>query len=475
MIRAMTEERADRRRFMQMDKKKFREETDSLGTIRLPENAYYGAGTQRAVQNFPISGLRFSSIFLSHLGLVKKCAARVNLTLGLLDQEKAEAIVAAAQEVMEGKFDAHFVVDVFQTGSGTSTNMNMNEVIASRANELLTGKMGGKAPVHPNDHVNLGQSSNDVIPSVLHMSALSQLINDLNPSLKQLEEELTRKAAEFQDIKKLGRTHLQDAVPLSLGQEFSGYARQIALGIERIKGIEKRISELAIGGTAVGNGLNTHPEFAGRVIALISQHTKLSFREAGNHFEAQGARDAAVEASGALKTIAGSLTKIANDIRWLASGPRCGLGEIAIPSLQPGSSIMPGKINPVIPEAVLQVAAQVMGNDTTIMIAGQGGNFELNAMIPVITYNLLQSISLLAAGARVFAEKCIAGITANRQVCASNIEKSLALTTFLVPHIGYDQASRIAKKALETGETIREIVLKEKILEAHEFDTMIDQ
>jgi len=460
---------------MKMDEKKFREETDSLGTIRLPEDAYFGASTQRAVQNFPISGIRFPATFISHLGLVKKCAAMVNLELGLLDQDRAQAIANAAQEIMDGQYDAHFVVDLFQTGSGTSTNMNMNEVIASRANELMTGKMGGKTPVHPNDHVNLGQSSNDVIPSVLHMSALSQLTNHLIPSLAQLEQELTRKATEFEDINKLGRTHLQDAVPLSLGQEVSGYARQIALGVERIKGIEKRISELAIGGTAVGNGLNTHPEFAARVIALISQHTKLSFKEAENHFEAQGARDAAVEASGVLKTIAGSLAKIANDIRWLASGPRCGLGEITIPSLQPGSSIMPGKINPVIPEAVIQIAAQVMGNDTTIMIAGQGGNFELNAMIPVITYNLLQSISLLTTGSRVFAETCIAGITANRRVCASNIEKSLAPATFLVPRIGYDQASRIAKKAFETGETIREIVLKEKILEAHEFDKLIDQ
>ncbi len=456
-----------------MGGKKFREESDSLGSIRIPEGAYFGAGTQRAVDNFPISGLRFSSTFISNLGLVKKCAARVNKALGLLDQNIADAIVAAAQDVMDGKYDAHFVVDVFQTGSGTSTNMNMNEVISSRANELMTGKMGGKTPVHPNDHVNLGQSSNDIIPSVLHISVLSLIMDRLIPSLTVLEEELSQKAKEFTDVKKIGRTHLQDAVPLSLGQEFSGYARQIALGIRRIKGIEDRVSELPLGGTAVGSGLNTHPDFAARVIALISEHTNLAFREAENHFEAQGARDAAVETSGVLKTIATGLVKIANDIRWLASGPRCGLGEITIPSLQPGSSIMPGKINPVIPEAIIQVAAQVMGNDTTIMLAGQGGNFELNAMTPVITYNLLQSVNILAAGSRVFAEKCVAGIKANRRICASNIEKSLALATFLVPHIGYDSATQIAKKALETGKTIREIILAEKILEESEFNKLL--
>lgn len=467
-------ERADRRLFMQMDEKRIREEADSLGKIQLPKDAYFGASTQRAVENFPISELRFPVVFISHLGLVKKCAAQVNLELGLLTQERAEAIAAAALEVMEGKLDAHFVVDLFQTGSGTSTNMNMNEVIASRANELMTGKMGGKTPVHPNDHVNLGQSSNDVIPSVLHISALFLLMDRLVPSLARLQEVLEEKAVEFADIKKIGRTHLQDAVPLFLGQEFSGYARQAALGIERIKGIERRVSELALGGTAVGNGLNTHPDFAARVIALISHHTHLVFREAENHFEAQGARDAAVETSGVLKTIAAGLMKIANDIRWLASGPRCGLGEIAIPSLQPGSSIMPGKINPVLPEAVIQVAAQVMGNDTTIMIAGQNGNFELNAMIPVITHNLLQSIALLAAGSRVFADKCVAGITADRRVCESNIEKSLALTTVLVPSIGYDRAARVAKKALETGKTIREIVLADKILEEEEFNRLMD-
>ncbi len=342
--------------------------------------------------------------------------------------------------------------------------MNMNEVIASRANEIMTGTRGGKSPVHPNDHVNLGQSSNDVIPSALHISALALIRDRLVPSLTLLRKELFQKVLEFRDVKKIGRTHLQDATPIFLGQEFSGYTRQVELAIERIEGVKGRLSELALGGTAVGNGLNTHPEFAKGVISLISEYTSLDFREAENHFEAQGAQDAAVETSGALRTIAVSLFKIANDIRWLASGPRCGLGEITIPSLQPGSSIMPGKVNPVIPEALIQIAAQVIGNDTTIMLGGQGGNFELNVMLPVTAYNLQQSISLLSSGVELFAEKCISGITANRVNCASNIEKSLAMATYLVPHVGYDEAALIAKKAFETGKTVKEIVLKEKIL-----------
>lgn len=447
---------------------KYRIEKDSLGTIDVPEDAYFGASTQRAVNNFPISGLTLPLSFIYSLALIKQCAALVNNELDLIDHKISNAIATSAQEVMEGKFDDQFVVDVFQTGSGTSTNMNINEVLASRANEIITGKKGGKSPVHPNDHVNLGQSSNDVIPTAIHVSAVSLIKNRLTPALVNLETSLSDKTDEFKDVKKMGRTHLQDAVPIFLGQAFSGYARQVALAVKRIEAAQNNLAELALGGTAVGNGLNTHPDFAKKVIAMISEHSKFNFRETENHFEAQGARDAAVETSGALKTIAVSLVKICNDIRWLASGPRCGLGEISIPSLQPGSSIMPGKINPVIPEAVIQVCAQVMGNDTTITISGQGGNFELNAMLPVIAYNLLQSIDLLSTGTTLLTEKCINGIRANREKCADNIEKSLAMATYLVPHIGYDKAAAIANKAHETGKTIIEIAREEKILPENE-------
>lgn len=453
---------------------KYRKEKDSLGAVTVPEDAYYGASTQRAINNFPISGLRFPRSFIYSLALIKKCAAIVNGELGLLDEKTSKSIVAAAQEIMEGKFDTQFPVDVFQTGSGTSSNMNMNEVIASRANETITGKKGGKFPVHPNDHVNLGQSSNDVIPSALHISALTRIKDRLVPALVRLKKSLLHKTSEMGDVKKIGRTHLQDAVPMFLGQEFSGYARQVALGIKRIEAVEDRLAELALGGTAVGNGLNTHPDFAKKVVALISEYSNHNFTEAENHFEAQGAQDAAVETSGALKTIAVSLVKICNDIRWLASGPRCGLGEISIPSVQPGSSIMPGKINPVIPEAVIQAAAQVMGNDTTIMIGGQAGNFELNVMLPVIAYNLLQSIDLLSSGADVLAEKCIDGIRANRENCAVNIEKSLAIATYLVPHIGYDKAAAMANKAHETGKTIIQVAREEKILSEKELNKIFD-
>ena len=443
---------------------KFREEKDSMGAVMVPVDAYYGSQTQRAVDNFPISDLKFQAAFVHALALVKQCAAQVNHKLGLLDPELADAISRASREVVDGKHDSQFVVDIFQTGSGTSTNMNMNEVVASRANEILTGQKGGKSPVHPNDHVNLGQSSNDVIPSVIHISAMMLIHERLIPSLESLKKALAAKAEKFKDIRKLGRTHLQDAVPMYLGQEFSGYARQIELAVDRLRSVEPRLAELALGGTAVGSGLNTHPDFANQAIALISTHTGLPFTEAPNHFEAQAARDAAVETSGALKTLAVSLVKIANDVRWLASGPRSGIGEINLPSLQPGSSIMPGKVNPVIPEAVMQVAAQVMGNDTAIMMGGQAGNFELNVMLPVITYNLLQSISLLASVIAVFTAKCIAGLSANREACAGYIEKSLALVTALVPEIGYDRAAAIAKKAYESGKTIREIAVAENIL-----------
>lgn len=456
-----------------MGKKRFREEKDALGTVEVPEDAYFGAGTQRAVGNFPISGLNMPIPMIRALALVKKGASRVNQRLGLLEEKIAGAIADAAQEVMEGGFDDQFVVDVFQTGSGTSTNMNMNEVIASRANEILTGKKGGKSPVHPNDHVNLGQSSNDVIPSAIHISARLMIRNDLLPSLSLLQLALHDKASQFSKVKKIGRTHLQDAVPMSLGQEFSGYCRQVDLGIKRIESASRDLEELALGGTAVGTGLNAHPEFAETVIGFISDQTGIRFRKAENHFEAQGARDAVVFFSGALKTLAVSMVKIANDIRWLGSGPRCGLGEIILPSLQPGSSIMPGKINPVIPEAVVQVAAQVMGNDTTIMLGGQGGNFELNAMLPVIAHNLLQSIQLLSSAATVFAQKCIRGLTADERTCSENVDKSLALATYLVPDLGYDRASRIAKQAHETGRTVKEIAVEENILSEVDFNRLL--
>ncbi|MFC1811153.1 class II fumarate hydratase [Thermodesulfobacteriota bacterium] len=452
---------------------KFRKEKDSLGTIDVPEDAYYGASTQRAVENFSISGLTLPLSLIYGIALIKKFAARINKELGLLNEKLADPIVRAAQEVIDGKLDDQFVVDVFQTGSGTSTHMNMNEVIASRANEIITGTKGGKSPVHPNDHVNFGQSSNDVIPSAIHIAALNRIKRQLIPSLSRLHKSLLQKAKAFEGVEKIGRTHLQDAVPIFLGQEFSGYARQVELGVKRVESVEGRLAELALGGTAVGNGLNTHPDFARNVIALISEHLAIDFKEAENRFEAQGARDAAVETSGALKTVAASLTKICNDIRWLASGPRCGLGEISIPSLQPGSSIMPGKVNPVIPEAVIQVAAQIIGNDTTITLAGQAGNFELNTMLPVIAYNLMQSIDLLASAAALLADKCVSGITANREKCASYIEKSLALATYLVPHVGYDKAAAIAKIAHETGKSIREVVLEEKLFSEDELANIL--
>ena len=438
-------------------------ETDTMGTVLVPKNSYFGAQTKRAIDNFPISGITFPKPFIRSLALIKKSAASVNSKLKILDTIVSESIIRAAGEVLEGKFDDQFIVDIFQTGSGTSVNMNMNEVIASRANELITGKIGGKTPVHPNDHVNAGQSSNDIIPSAIHIAAVQLIKIELIPSLEKLLIKLIEKSLEFKEVRKIGRTHLQDALPITFGQEFSGYARQIELGIDRIRDAVKRLSELAIGGTAVGNGVNSRPDFAPHVIWLISEYTNIPFREALNHFEAQAAQDAVVETSGALKTIAVSLVKIANDIRWLSSGPRCGLGEINIPSLQPGSSIMPGKVNPVIPEAVIQVAAQVIGNDTTIMFAGQSGSFELNTMLPVIGYNLLQSIQILTSVIEVFADKCIAGITVNTDISKSNIEKSLAMATVLVPFIGYDKAASIANKAFETGKTVKEIVKEDSI------------
>jgi fumarate hydratase class II len=452
----------------------YREETDTMGVVRVPETAYYGAQTQRAVDNLPVGDLRMPLEFIRALALIKRCGAEVNRRLTLLAPREADAVVAAAREVLEGRFDDQFVVGVFQTGSGTSSNMNLNEVIASRANELLTGKKGGKSPVHPNDHVNLGQSSNDAVPSAIHIAALTAIRGRLIPALERLHRALAAKAVEFADVRKIGRTHLQDAVPMTLGQEFSGYARQVELAVERLLAVEPRLSELALGGTAVGTGVNAHPDFAAETVALIAQATGIGFRRAANPFEAQAARDAAVEASAALKTLAVSLTKIANDLRWLASGPRCGLGEIVLPSLQPGSSIMPGKGNPVVPEAVLQVAAQVIGNDATITIAGQSGSFELNVMMPVIAYNLLQSIDLLSSAAAVLAEKCVEGIRADRAACAAFIERSLALVTPLVPRIGYDRAAAVAQKAYASGRTVREVLIEERILPEEEIDGLLN-
>ena len=457
-----------------MASKGFRTESDSMGEMTVPSHVYYGAQTARAIENFPISGIRKHSLLIQAMGMIKQSAAESNMELGLLSKKLGRVIVKAAQEVIDGKLDDHFVLDVFQTGSGTSTNMNTNEVIANRANEILGLKKGVKSGVHPNDHVNMGQSSNDVYPTAIHVSAILAIDQYLLPSLKNLHRSLVSKARQFDKIVKIGRTHLQDATPVRLGQEFGGYASMIEHGIKRVQYAKGELSELAIGGTAVGTGINTHPRFAKLVTRRLSKMTKAKLREADNHFEAQGAKDAVVEASGSLKTLAVSLMKIANDIRWLGSGPRCGIGEILIPPVQPGSSIMPGKVNPVIPEAVCQVAAQVMGNDLTITIGGQFGNFELNVMMPVQGHNLLQSIELLARASEVFADKCIKGIKADKKRCEEMIEKSLAMCTSLAPVIGYDNAAKIAKEAYERGKTVREVALEKKVLPAAKLNELLD-
>lgn len=457
-----------------MIKENFRIETDSMGEVRVPKNAYWGAQTQRAVENFPVSNIRFPRRFIRALGMVKMASAVVNLELGVLDKTIGKAIVQSSKEVMEGNFDDQFVVDVFQTGSGTSTNMNANEVIASRANEILGGKPGEKKPVHPNDHVNMGQSSNDVIPSCIHIAAFEAIERDLLPSLDKLQSTLDKKAKEFDGVIKIGRTHLQDATPVRLGQEFCGYAGMVKRGVRRVKNTREHLSELAIGGTAVGTGINTHPKFAKLVVEKINSITGLEFHEAENHFEAQGSRDAIVEVSSSLKSVAVSLMKIANDIRWLGSGPRCGIGEIILPELQPGSSIMPGKVNPVVPEVMCQVAAQVIGNDTTITVGGASGNFELNVMMPVMAHNLLQSISLLAGASSVFTEKCVSGLRADEERCMNMVERSLAMCTALSPHIGYDAAAKIAKEAYESGKTVREIAMEKKVLPEEKLDKVLN-
>ncbi len=444
-----------------------------MGEMQVPADAYYGAQTARAVENFPISDLRFTRPFIRALGLIKKHAAATNAGLGKLDPKIAEAVQQAAQEVIDGRLDDQFVVDIFQTGSGTSSNMNVNEVVANRAIEIMGGKVGDKS-VHPNDHVNTGQSSNDVIPTAIHLSASEQIVTRLIPELEGLRDALAEKAEQFNDIIKIGRTHLQDATPIRLGQEFSGYASQISHGIDRLRAVESRLGELALGGTAVGTGINTHPEFAQKTIAGIAAETGLKLTEASNHFEAQGARDACVEASGALKTVATSLIKIANDIRFLGSGPRCGIGEIKLEATQPGSSIMPGKVNPVMCEMALMVGAQVIGNDGAITFSGTFGNFELNVMLPVIAHNLLESIELLASASRVFANRAVKPLEADEEKCGGMIEQSLAMCTSLAPVIGYDNAAAIAKQAYAEGRTVREVALEKSGLDADKLNELLD-
>ena len=458
----------------------YRTEKDSLGEAGLvkqakvplaltaSEDALYAAQTQRAVENFPISDLRFPRGFIAAMGMIKREAARTNAELELLDQDMAAAIVEAAQEVVEGEHDAHFPLDIFQTGSGTSTNMNTNEVIATLASRRLG------APVHPNDHVNAGQSSNDVIPTAMQIAARVAMHQELLPALEQLKDSLTKKAADFDDVVKSGRTHLMDATPIRLGQEFSGYASQIEHAVRRVKEASEDMAELPLGGTAVGTGINTHPDFARKTVARISEKVGLGFCEAPNHFERQASRDTIVYAHGALNTLAVSLTKIANDLRWLASGPRAGLAEITLPATQPGSSIMPGKVNPVIPEAVTMVAAQVMGNHTTITVSGTGGYFELNVMMPLMAHALLQSIRILASGSRVLAEKCVDGIEVNAERVHELLEGNLSLGTALAPHIGYDAAASLAKEAFREGRTVRELAKEKGVLPEEELDRVLD-
>ena len=452
----------------------FRTEMDSLGPVQVPAEAYWGAQTQRAVENFPISGLPLPQRFIRALALIKKAWAQVNLEQKLLDEKVAKAIIQASDEVASGKLGAQFPVDVFQTGSATSTNMNANEVISNRAIEILGGERGSKKPVHPNDHVNKSQSSNDIIPTALHVAALDSVENDLIPALKYLHAALAEKAREFDDIVKIGRTHLMDAVPLRLGQEFGGYASQVEHSIGRAESVRKNLGELALGGTAVGTGINADPKLPPLVIAKVAAEMKLPLKQAPNLFEALGARDAAVEASGALKTIAVSLMKVANDIRLLGSGPRCGIGEIVLPDLQPGSSIMPGKVNPVMPEMLTMVACQVIGCDAAITAGGLQGHFELNTFKPLIAYNLLFATQILSNGCRAFADKCVKGLVADRERCAELVEKSLMLGTALNGKIGYDAAAKLAQEAHKTGKTVRQLATEKKLMPVDELNRLLD-
>jgi fumarate hydratase, class II len=452
----------------------FRIEKDSMGEMRVPAAAYYGAQTARAVENFPISGLRFSRRFIRALGLIKVAAARANQHVKLLDKRLAEAIEQAALEVADGKFDGDFTVDIFQTGSGTSTNMNSNEVIATRAIELLGGKRGDKALVHPNDHVNMGQSTNDVFPTAIHVAAMAAVEEHLLPALRLLAEAFEQKAREFADVVKSGRTHLQDAVPITLGQEFSGYASVVRHGIVRVENTRTHLSELPIGGTALGTGLNAHPDFAPRVVTELRALTGHLFKRADSVFEAMQNKDACVELSGALRTIAVGLMKIANDLRLLTSGPRTGLNEIELPATQPGSSIMPGKVNPVIAEAVNMVAAHIIGNDAAIAVAGLNGNLDLNVMMPVIAHNLLESLEVLGNAARVLAEKCVRGIVANADQCRNYAEHTASLVTAVAPVIGYDAAAKVFKKALAENKSLRQVILEEKLMAPEKLDQILD-
>ncbi|MDQ6961909.1 MAG: class II fumarate hydratase [Mariprofundaceae bacterium] len=448
---------------------KTRVESDSMGDMKVPENALYGAQTARAFENFPVSGWRFPPVFIRALARIKFAAAHVNHDLNKLDASKKEAICAAASETMANNLDESFVLDIFQTGSGTSTNMNANEVIANRAKQLFPD-----TKVHPNDHVNMGQSSNDVIPTAIHLSSAEMLDAQLLPALAHLHTILKQKTVEFEDVIKVGRTHLMDATPVTLGQEVSAWARQIELSIERLKSVVPRLHELAIGGTAVGTGLNTHPEFGSRMAKALSKQYQLSFTEAENHFEAQSAQDAIVELSGQLRNLSVSLLKIANDVRLLNAGPRCGLGEVTVPAVQPGSSIMPGKVNPVIAESLAQVCAQVMGQDATIAFAGSSGLLELNVMLPVMAHNILSSQLLLTNATRMFADKCIKDMHANREVAASQIEWSMSMVTPLAPVIGYEKAAKLAKQAVNEKKTVRQLCIEQAVLSEEELSILLD-
>ena len=448
-------------------------ERDSMGELEVPAQAYYGGNTRRAELNFPISNLRLGRSFIKAIGQIKQSAAFVNLDLGAIESDIAQAIIASAGRVIEGEFDDQFVVDVFQTGSGTSTNMNANEVISNVAIESLGGTIGSRTPVHPNDHVNKGQSSNDVFPSAIHLAAAVSIKDNLIPALQELENSLREKSKEFWGIVKTGRTHLQDATPIRLGQEFLGYAGQMELGGKRAEKALAELSVLALGGTAVGTGIGMHPEFSSRVITRLGELTELNLSESTNHFQAQSTLDAVVSASGELKSVAVGMLKISNDLRWLGSGPRAGIGEITLPEVQPGSSIMPGKVNPVIAESVAMVSAQVIGNDTTITIAGQSGNFELNVMMPVAAHNILESIELLATSAKNLARQCINGLTATDKG-PEMVMEGLAICTALAPIIGYDAAAAIAHEASQNGETIKEVALRVSDLTSDQLDEILD-
>ena len=450
----------------------FRIEKDSMGEVKVPKDAYYGAQTQRAIDNFPVSGIMFSREFIEALGMVKKHAAVVNEQLGMLDESVTKPITEAAQEVMDGKFDDDFAIDIFQTGSGTSTNMNANEIIAKRANELKGEDVDTE--IHPNDHVNFGQSSNDVIPTSIRLAASLSVTNNLIPALEELRDALIEKGEEFKEVVKTGRTHLMDAMPVTIQQEFSGYARQVDLAIERLESAMDRLTELPQGGTAVGTGLNTNPDFGNKMAASLSEATGIDFSEAENHFEAQSTVDAPVELSGQLKTIAVGLMKIGNDFRWMNSGPNSGIGELQLAALQPGSSIMPGKVNPVIEESLTMVCAQVIGNDSAITVAGQSGNFELNVMLPVVAHNLLESIEILANAARNFAEKSVRLVEANKEKIADMVGRNPVLVTALNPLIGYDQAAKIAKKAFKENRPVKEVAREMTDLTDKELDEALD-